>query len=203
MKKVYSLLLFAISLGSTIKTQATIVNVAVSDFQFTPSNFTINAGDTIMWFWVSGFHTTTSDNIPGSANAWDELIDPNSQMFMYVPTVSGNYTYECDFHSMMQASFTVTGNVGISSNSKDNVLWLLSPTTSSTSLNITYSIPSSGNVELKIFDILGTEVKTAFAGHQRNGVHSININVASLSKGIYILRLSSGKATISRRIMIQ
>ena len=42
---------------------ATTHNVAVSNFQFTPTNLNVAVGDTIKWNWVSGGHTTTCDGI--------------------------------------------------------------------------------------------------------------------------------------------
>lgn len=201
MKKIYTLFLTVLLL-STIKTSATIVNVTVADFQFSPANFTINAGDTIIWTWLSGAHTTTSDNIPSGAMSWDEPIDQSSPFFIYIPLVGGTYNYECDFHSQMQASFTVVGTVGIGTHSAD-LLWLNSSQTSASEWIISYSLPTTGMVDLKMFDLLGNTVHAFSPSVQSEGVNTKTINVAGLAKGIYILRLEMGDATIARKIMLQ
>ena len=86
---------------------ATTQEVVVANFQFTPSNFSINLGDTVLFTWNSGSHTTTSTTIPASAAAWNHSLNSSSVSFIYVPTVSGNYNYHCSIHTTMLAQFTV------------------------------------------------------------------------------------------------
>ncbi|MBK9729954.1 MAG: T9SS type A sorting domain-containing protein [Chitinophagaceae bacterium] len=88
--------------------QATKHIVTVANFVFTPSSMTINAGDTVVWTWSSGSHTTTSTTIPAGAAAWSNAIDAAHLSFSYVPTVLGTYNYKCNIHpTTMLASFTV------------------------------------------------------------------------------------------------
>jgi len=92
---------------------ATKHTITAQDFSFTPSSVSANLGDTIVWTWISGSHTTTSTTIPGGATSWDHPL--NSQdgntSFMYVPSVTGTYNYQCNFHAVlfgMIGSFTVS-----------------------------------------------------------------------------------------------
>ena len=68
--------------------------VEVEDFEFDPAFLTVNVGDTIIWMWDEGFHTTTSTTIPVGATAWDNPITSTSPAFMYIPTVAGTYQYQ-------------------------------------------------------------------------------------------------------------
>ncbi|MEP6684001.1 MAG: T9SS type A sorting domain-containing protein [Parafilimonas sp.] len=83
--------------------------VTVQNHVFTPSNFTINLGDTIKWTWLNGSHTTTSLTIPAGAATWDHPINSSSTSFTYVPSKPGAYNYKCTPHFAMgmQGSFTV------------------------------------------------------------------------------------------------
>ena len=93
--------------SSTFSVKALTQTVQVASYSFTPSNFTINIGDTIKWVWVSGTHNTTSNSVPAGAAPWANPMTSSSTTFKYVPTVAGIYHYECTFHSSMQAQFTV------------------------------------------------------------------------------------------------
>lgn len=70
------------------------------------------------------------------------------------------------------------------------------------STTINYNIPVSGNVELKIYDILGREVAILFNGPQISGAHFVNFNSSGLSSGIYIYRLNYNESSLSRKMMV-
>ncbi|MDZ7767028.1 MAG: FlgD immunoglobulin-like domain containing protein [Melioribacteraceae bacterium] len=64
------------------------------------------------------------------------------------------------------------------------------------STTITFSLPLSGKVELKIFDLLGREVKTLANTEMRAGNHTIEWNGKGnkgneLSSGVYFYTLKS------------
>lgn len=93
--------------NSTAITQ--IVTVGGSSNSFSPAFFTINPGDTVKWVWGAGFHNTASVTVPTGAAAWYANIVNSGSSFMYVPTVSGLYKYDCTFHAGMDGQFFVTG----------------------------------------------------------------------------------------------
>ncbi len=74
--------------------------IKVGDFAFTPPHTTINQGDTVVWSWASGTHTTTSD--PSSPKAWNSpTLASIGQFFQVVFHVSdgfGPFPYHCEFH---------------------------------------------------------------------------------------------------------
>ncbi len=68
---------------------------------------------------------------------------------------------------------------------------------------IQYSIPESGNVELKVFDVLGREVKTLINGNVEAGNHSVNFNASNLSSGVYFYSIKyAGKNTITKKMLL-
>jgi plastocyanin len=105
MKK--TLLLFALAL-SISTCFAKIHKIQVLNFQFNPSAVNARVGDTIMWVWKSGTHTTTSLGIPAGAAAWNSPMNKNSKTFMYVVTKVGTYNYDCSIHpTLMIGTLTV------------------------------------------------------------------------------------------------
>jgi len=91
--------------------QATVHEVHVADFHFTPGQFDAIVGDTVKWIWDNGTHTTTGTavNIPFGADTWDEPIDASHPSFEYVIKVAGSYFYFSKLDGDMSASFDATG----------------------------------------------------------------------------------------------
>ncbi len=71
------------------------------------------------------------------------------------------------------------------------------PTTS-----ITFDMPVQGNVELKVYDILGKEVASLVSGNLNAGTHHIPFDASSLASGIYIYKLTTGDFTDSKKMVL-
>lgn len=52
---------------------------------------------------------------------------------------------------------------------------------------IRYNVPQNSYVQIKIFDILGNEVKILVNKEKEKGWHEINFNATNLSSGTYFL----------------
>ena len=70
------------------------------------------------------------------------------------------------------------------------------------STNINFSIPKSGFVSLKIFDISGKEIGNLINENLTPGVYEYKFNAANLSSGVYFYILRSGQFTQIRRMML-
>ena len=68
--------------------------------------------------------------------------------------------------------------------------------------NIAYTVTKSGFTTLKVYNVLGQEVKTLFAGYQTAGTHSIEFNAANLASGVYLYRLESGNNTLVKKMVL-
>lgn len=68
---------------------------------------------------------------------------------------------------------------------------------------ITYQIPASGNVQLKVYDVLGREVSELVDRYQDAGTYTVkfNSNNSSVSSGIYFYRLTSGSYSITKKMI--
>jgi len=56
---------------------------------------------------------------------------------------------------------------------------------------IRYSIPKSGEVAIKVYDVLGRKVKTLVDGFKQNGNYEVTFNANDLSSGVYIYRITA------------
>ena len=67
---------------------------------------------------------------------------------------------------------------------------------------IKYSIPEAGVVSLKIFNILGEEVKTLVNQEMPAGNHSVQFNASSLASGIYLYRIQTGAFIQTKKMIL-
>ena len=67
---------------------------------------------------------------------------------------------------------------------------------------ITFSIPEKERVTLKIFDILGREIKVLLDEELVKGVHKIKFDASQLSSGIYFYRLNSSNHIDTKKLMV-
>ncbi len=67
---------------------------------------------------------------------------------------------------------------------------------------ISYALPTSGNVKLSVFNVLGQEVATLVNGIQDAGVKTITFDATNLPSGMYIYKLSSGLFSEVKKMML-
>ncbi|HEX9829837.1 MAG TPA: T9SS type A sorting domain-containing protein [Bacteroidota bacterium] len=70
------------------------------------------------------------------------------------------------------------------------------------STKIRFSLPNSGNVVLKVFNMLGQEVVTLMNEKREAGNHEFTFDASRLSSGVYVYRLTSGNFVASRKMVL-
>lgn len=70
------------------------------------------------------------------------------------------------------------------------------------STEISFNIPQTGVVSLKVFDILGREVTTLVNGHQEAGTHIVQWDAKDMASGVYLYTLRAGSYTQTRKMML-
>ncbi len=68
--------------------------------------------------------------------------------------------------------------------------------------NISFNLPSTNNVDLKVYNLLGQEVATLINGRLNSGNHTIKFDASRLASGVYIYRLVSGEFSQTRKMML-
>ena len=76
------------------------------------------------------------------------------------------------------------------------------PNPFNSSTNIQFSIPSSGDVVMKVFDVLGREVITLVEEFKIAGIYKLNYNSNYLPSGIYFYKLSFNNNSITRKMIL-
>ena len=70
------------------------------------------------------------------------------------------------------------------------------------STTIQYELPTSGEVELSLYNILGEKVRTVFNGFQTTGIHKIEFQARDLSSGVYIYEIKSGRLIERKKLLL-
>jgi photosystem II stability/assembly factor-like uncharacterized protein len=70
------------------------------------------------------------------------------------------------------------------------------------STKISFALPKSGLVTLKVYNILGKEVATLVNGFITAGTHSYEFDGASLSSGVYMYKIESNGFTDIKKMML-
>jgi len=68
--------------------------------------------------------------------------------------------------------------------------------------NIKYSIPENSFVELKIYNILGQEIKTLVNEFKNAGNYMVVFNGSDLPSGIYFYKINYKNASIVKRMLL-
>jgi hypothetical protein len=67
---------------------------------------------------------------------------------------------------------------------------------------ISYKLPISSLVTIKVYDVLGREVQTLVNERQAAGNHSVTFNASSLPSGVYFYRLQAGNYSAAKKVLL-
>ncbi len=67
---------------------------------------------------------------------------------------------------------------------------------------ITFRLPESGNISLRVYDIQGRLVETLTEGIRSEGSHSITFNANALSSGVYLYTLDTPTSRLTRKMLL-
>jgi len=76
------------------------------------------------------------------------------------------------------------------------------PNPFNSSATIRYQIPEDGMVTLKVYDILGREVKTLVNDFKTKGRYEVTFDASSLTSGSYIYEITSGSYKVSKKMTL-
>ena len=124
MKKIFILIvLFVANIANSQTTHL----VNSGNFYYSPTNLTINVGDTVTWINDMGFHNVNFDinTITGNSfnNPQSFISTPtsNTNMYTHVFTVAGTYNYDCSVGQ--HAANGMVGSIVVNSSSNSNSIY--------------------------------------------------------------------------------
>ncbi|MBN1999434.1 T9SS type A sorting domain-containing protein, partial [candidate division KSB1 bacterium] len=133
----------------------------------------------------------------------EDCPDNTEIQFVLDITSNGNSFWSDNFSILVLISAT---NVNTIENSpRQYSLDQNYPNPFNPSTKISYSIPISGFVELKVYDMLGREIQTLVSKFQNANTYSVNYNASNLANGIYLYKLQTddGYSEMKKMIIIK
>lgn len=70
------------------------------------------------------------------------------------------------------------------------------------STKITYSLPKSGNVVLKVYNELGKEISTLVNAYKNAGTYEFTFNASNFSSGIYFYKLEANGSVATKKMLL-
>jgi hypothetical protein len=70
------------------------------------------------------------------------------------------------------------------------------------STKIDFSIPSAGQTQLKVYNVLGQEVATLVNENMTVGNHSVTFDASKLASGVYLYKLVSGSFVSTKKMVL-
>ncbi len=67
---------------------------------------------------------------------------------------------------------------------------------------ITYDVPKSSEVSLKVYDMLGREIQTIVSNFQESGTYSVVFEARDLPSGVYFYELQVGESLVASKKML-
>jgi uncharacterized delta-60 repeat protein len=80
---------------------------------------------------------------------------------------------------------------------------VIGPNPFTNATTISYSLPQTGNISLRLYDVTGTLVITLTSGYHNAGASSFNVNRSSFARGIYLLELETENSCTTSKLIIE
>ena len=161
----------------------------------------ITGDQTGTFYCISGKVDTVifSHNYPG-----DRINSVN-----VIPSIDGNLSYELLAGTLEGIVACFSGGTDFVTNTEiteviptDYSLSQNYPNPFNPSTKIEFKIPESGLVSLKIYDLLGREVKTLVNEEMQTGIYKIDFDASGLASGIYFYTLNTGEFNSTKKMVL-
>lgn len=119
--------------------------------------------------------------------------------------MSDTHVNDVLFNNFSSLDFLSQSTTGVGDNSQipgDYVLNQNYPNPFNPSTKISYALPHSDNVQIKIYDMLGRKVATLVDSYQSAGSYTVDFDGSSFSSGTYFYALETGSERIVKKMML-
>ena len=139
------------------------------------------------------------------------LVNPNETVQTLVKFIDYSGTYLLHCHNLEHEDDGMMLNINVDSatnidddNTTPNEFELSQnyPNPFNPSTTINYNLTSAGFVTISIYNLLGKNIETLFAGHKSSGQHSITYTNKSLASGTYIYELRINDRALRKKMTL-
>ncbi len=148
------------------------------------------------------FELYRNDRRIGTVQGSGTTTEKNTYSFTDENVTAGTYSYKLyqqDYDGTRKLAGETEATVGspVNFTLDQNYPNPFNPTTV-----IKYSLPTESFVTLKVFDVMGNEVKTLVNEKKSAGSYNVNFNAANLAAGLYVYQLRTENFVSSKKMML-
>jgi hypothetical protein len=121
----------------------------------------------------------------------DSEINTAGIYYYRLKQIDNDGAYE--FSNQIEVNFGSPNNFELSQNY---------PNPFNPSTTISFKLPKSGAVTLKVYNLMGEEIKTLAEGYREAGIHSFSFNAEGYPSGMYLYRLSTNGYTKTKKMLL-
>jgi hypothetical protein len=158
------------------------------------------------WTLTKDSHLTIIINSAGISGSTVTNITGNGYNAYYNSSNSANSYLNAGTYSLVGGGYLLPeGTTDVEDETSIPTDWSLSqnfPNPFNPSTTINYQIPSSGQVNLQVFDVLGREIETLVNGVKQAGSYSITFNAQNLPSGVYVYRIRGNDFIQSKKMLL-
>jgi photosystem II stability/assembly factor-like uncharacterized protein len=168
--------------------------ITFASFVISNGNFFISTYSSVLLSTNNGTTwTTVNTGFPGNISGISLAINETN---LFAGTY-GTGVWRRPLSEMITDVRNYKNNLPISFSLQQNYPNPFNPTTT-----INYSFPNSGLVIIKIYDVLGREVKTLINENKPAGNYSVQFNASKLVSGVYFYRMQAGEFVQTKKLLL-
>ncbi len=140
-----------------------------------------------------------------AGSVWSKESSRTTKGFIGLSAVDKNHAWAVGEQGMVMRYGPSSVNPDIVTLGKQDFNFELSqsyPNPFNPSTTIDFTLPVNDVVELKVFDILGKEIRTVIHQSFTAGTHSVHFDSQGISSGTYLYRLTAGKYSASQKMIL-
>jgi photosystem II stability/assembly factor-like uncharacterized protein len=129
---------------------------------------------------------------------------PNNTIIRYLAVDSLNFLYVGSEMGLYKSKFPVISSLDEDSKiiPDEFMLYQNYPNPFNPKTRISYSIARSDLVQIKLFDIMGTEIKTLINEYLKAGTYEVEFEANDLTSGVYFYRMVSGNYSETKKLIL-
>lgn len=161
---------------------------------------TVEVGDTVIWNWyANGSHNVVSNS--DATESFSSPLQGPGSTFSYTFTQVGTNGYVCTPHSgNMFGTITVVPEGTLTTEifiALEDIKLYPNPTEDQ--FNLSFGALNNRNIKVELYNTLGKKVKK----FERSAGLDNTFDVSELNQGLYLIKISQGKSTIAKRLLIR
>ncbi|MCF8263334.1 MAG: T9SS type A sorting domain-containing protein [Melioribacteraceae bacterium] len=152
------------------------------------------------------FIAASSQNLVGDVDLGSVLLKRKNEKNLDESIITSTYKLnngdEVDGQILKIADGAITSVADKSLSPKEFLLHQNYPNPFNPTTNISYELPYASFVNLTIYNILGSEIKSLVNRNQNAGSYTINFDASEIPSGIYLYKLRSGNVVITKKMIL-